>query len=432
MKKKLLLLGNKHIDNVSKEMINTINSFDIIMRINKMDNLMETGCRVDWWWFDHCIRHHIKKFTTRNYLKNVSKVMTNWTSICLLGLNNANSTEENKLNQLRVFFPELPDHCDVIKNKNYLNCSICERNKYWNISDKNKTVPTTFIIALSHLIDEYSDEYDIYIACTDLEGRDKLYKSNPEWSGTWHYNVGQHEEDYLKLMIKEGKIKYLDVENHNKIITKTFITAKGTSVRCPNKNIKLLPYVLEQCRSYLNITVITDNLSIKKICDKYNVNCFLEPIEAQKGEFNSIYNYLVQTNQLDTIKEFILLPLTQPIRNNETIMNVAYSDLTDYDFATTYSIVPNRKIFLLNDDFTYQYDSYERKGSLCKDSKMIDGYIYKIKTDCLIRIINSENVNHEFWNNSKIKFVENTTGIFLDIDEPRDLKMFEIYKEIYK
>jgi CMP-N-acetylneuraminic acid synthetase len=233
-------------------------------------------------------------------------------------------------------------------------------------------------------------------------------------------------------MIKEGKIKYLDVENHNKIITKTFITAKGTSVRCPNKNIKLLPYVLEQCRSYLNITVITDNLSIKKICDKYNVNCFLEPQEVQTGEFNSIYNYLVKTNQLDTIKEFIHLPLTQPIRNNETIMNVAYSDLTDYDFATTYSIVPNRKIFLLNDDFTYQYDSYERKGSLCKDSKMIDGYIYKIKTDFLIKIINSESPNHMFWNESKIKFVENTTGIFLDIDEPRDLKMFEIYKELYK
>ena len=63
---------------------------------------------------------------------------------------------------------------------------------------------------------------------------------------------------------------------------------------------------------------------------------------------------------------------------------------------------------------------------------MIDGYVYKIKTDLLIRIINSESPNHMFWNESKIKFVENTTGIFLDIDEPRDLKMFEIYKEIYK
>lgn len=219
MKKRLLLFGNKHINSsIPPRKINEINSFDIIMRINKMDNIIETGERVDWWWFDHCIRYYANKFTTRNYLKYVTKVMTNWTSISLLGLNNPDSTEENKLTQLRVFFPELPDDCDVIKNKNYWNCSICERNKYWNIDTKNKTVPTTFIIALSHLIDEYFDEYDIYITCTDIEGRDKLYKSGGEWSGTWHYNVGQHEEDYIKLMINEGKIKYLDIENHDKDI----------------------------------------------------------------------------------------------------------------------------------------------------------------------------------------------------------------------
>ena len=211
---------------------------------------------------------------------------------------------------------------------------------------------------------------------------------------------------------------------------KTFITVKGKSERCPGKNIKLLPYILRQCSSYLDITVITDDLSIKRICGEHNVDCFIEDKSVQTSEFNSIYNYLVQTNQLDTIKEFVYLPVTQPIRNNETIMNVAYSDLTDYDFATTYSIVPNRKIFLLNDDFTYQYDSYERKGSLCKDTKMIDGYVYKIKTECLVRIINSKSPNHVFWNESKIKFVENTTGIFLDIDEPRDLKIFEIYKNL--
>lgn len=211
-------------------------------------------------------------------------------------------------------------------------------------------------------------------------------------------------------------------------MTKTFITVKGKSERCPGKNIKLLPYVLEQCSSYLDITVITDDIFIKRVCDKYNVDCFIEDKSVQTSEFNSIYNYLVKTNQLDIIKEFVYLPVTQPIRNNETIMNVAYSDLTSYDFATTYSIVANRKIFLLNDDFTYQYDSYERKGSLCKDTKMIDGYVYKIKTEFLVRIINSESPNHVFWNESKIKFVKNTTGIFLDVDEPRDLKMFEIYK----
>lgn len=228
MKKKILLFGNKHIDNVDKEMIDIINSFDIIMRINKMDNLIETGKRVDWWWFDYCIfaGKYLKQFTVRNYLSNITKVMTNWTSICLFGLNNTNNEEEIKLGSIEFLLrkllldllQELPDDCVIVKNENYSNRSICERNKYWDIDEKNKTIPTTFVIALSHLIDEYSDEYDIYITCTDLEGRGELYKTNPIWSTGWHRNVGQHEEDYIKLMIKEGKIKYLDVENHDKDI----------------------------------------------------------------------------------------------------------------------------------------------------------------------------------------------------------------------
>lgn len=177
----------------------------------------------------------------------------------------------------------------------------------------------------------------------------------------------------------------------------------------------------------MDITVITDHDGMAKICKDYNVDCFMEDKSVQTGEFNSIYNYLLSTNQLYTIKEFIHLPVTQPIRSNDTILKVMYSDLTDYDFATTYTMVPNRKIFLLNEDNTYQYDSYERKGSLCPDVKMIDGAIYKIKTEFLSKIIYSESPNHMFWNESKIKFIKNDAELFLDVDEPRDLKLFEIY-----
>lgn len=210
----------------------------------------------------------------------------------------------------------------------------------------------------------------------------------------------------------------------------TYITVKGNSVRCPNKNLKLLPYILEQYCELLNITVITDSVDIIEICKKYNVKYFLEDKENQKCEFTSIYNFLIKTKQLETVDEFIHLPVTQPIRNKETILNIVNCDISKYDFATTYSLVPNRKIFLLNDDNTFQYDSYERKGCLCNQTKMIDGSVYKIKTNFLIKIIQSENQNNYFWNKSKIHFIENTINIFLDIDEPKDLKLFELYKKI--
>lgn len=205
----------------------------------------------------------------------------------------------------------------------------------------------------------------------------------------------------------------------------TFITVKGTSNRCPNKNLTLLPYVLEQVNSYLNVVVITDSLELKTIAEKYNVKVFIEEEYIQISEFNSIYNFLLKTNTLSSINEFVYLPVTQPFRSDELIKNILFCDITNYDFATTYSIVPDRGIFLLNDDNTYKYDSYERKGSLCKDLKMIDGCVYKIKTDFLVKIIKSDNVNHSFWNESNIKFIENKDGLFLDVDTTKDLEIFK-------
>lgn len=204
----------------------------------------------------------------------------------------------------------------------------------------------------------------------------------------------------------------------------TFITVKGTSKRCPRKNHKLLPYVLKQISNFLDVIVITDDKDLKRIAEKFNVEVFMEEKDIQHSEFHSIYNYLIKTQRINEIDEFLYLPVTQPLRSNELIINIGFADITDYDFATSYSIVPNRKIFLLNDDNTFMYDSYERKGALCNDVKMIDGCAYKIKTSFLEKILKSDNVNHMFWNESKIKFIENKDDTFLDIDTPKDLKKF--------
>ena len=122
--------------------------------------------------------------------------------------------------------------------------------------------------------------------------------------------------------------------------------------------------------------------------------------------------------------EFIYLPVTQPFSSEELLNNISSLDLLDYDFSTTYSIIPDRKIFLLNNDNSFKYNSYERKGSLCDKLKMIDGAIYRIKTEFLEKIISSDNINHCFWNESKILFLENN-NLFLDIDTPRDLFLFQ-------
>ena len=58
MKPKILIIGNKEVDfPISDEKIKFINSFDIIVRVNRMNNFFETGQRVDWWWLDHNIKN---------------------------------------------------------------------------------------------------------------------------------------------------------------------------------------------------------------------------------------------------------------------------------------------------------------------------------------------------------------------------------------
>ena len=203
-----------------------------------------------------------------------------------------------------------------------------------------------------------------------------------------------------------------------------FITVKDKSRRCPNKNKILLPYVLEQLSSFSNIEiiVITDSLELKEIAENFKLRVYLENESKQVSEFESIYNCI--TNLSLKISEFVLLPVTQPFRTEQLIQDTINCNLEGYDFITSYSKVPNRKIFLLDDDFSFKYDSYERKGSLCSEERMIDGYIYKIKTSFLKNVVNSNNSNNYFWNHSRIKFIENNSRFFLDIDEPEDLDLF--------
>lgn len=215
MKPKILIIGNKEVDfPISDEKLKFINSFDIIVRVNRMNNFFETGQRVDWWWLDH----NIKKFKfDSKIVTEVKRIILNAATVRVFGLSETKN-DELDIVKLKKLFPNLQYNCEIIKNPNYDNCNICERNKYWVVSKELKTIPTTFIICVSHIVDEYADTYDIYFTCTDLEGRSELYKTNKNWSTSWHRNVGKYEEDYLKLMIKKGKIKYLEIENHDKDI----------------------------------------------------------------------------------------------------------------------------------------------------------------------------------------------------------------------
>lgn len=207
-----------------------------------------------------------------------------------------------------------------------------------------------------------------------------------------------------------------------------YITVKGVSVRCPRKNHTLLPYVLAYARELFDVVVITDDDELEGIAKEYGVEVYKDKNTHKISEFHAIYGYLAEQGKLDKDEEFVILPVTQPLRNEYSMKTVRDLDMTEYDVVTTYTVVSNRSIFLLNEDNTFKVDSYNRKGCMCKDEKMADGSMYKMRNLFLRDIVESEDTNHEFWH-SRILWVENTHPMFLDVDTPRDLELFNIIRE---
>lgn len=208
-----------------------------------------------------------------------------------------------------------------------------------------------------------------------------------------------------------------------------YITVKGTSVRCPRKNHTLLPYVLAYARELFDVVVITDDDELGNIAKEYGVEVYRDKNTHKISEFHAIYGYLAEQGKLDKDEEFVILPVTQPLRTEETMKAVRDLDMTGYDVVTTYTVVSNRRIFMLNEDNTFKVESYNRKGCMCSEEKMADGSMYRIRNTFLRDIVEkSEDTNHEFWH-SRMLWVENTHPIFLDVDTPRDLEIYNTIRE---
>lgn len=197
------------------------------------------------------------------------------------------------------------------------------------------------------------------------------------------------------------------------------IPAKGISKRCPDKNKILLPFTINWLKENINnTTLLTDSeelLSLGK-----SLGCKGEIIKETRGEIPTLQEYI---NRKKVEEWIIMLPLPQPLREFELIDKISTMKIKeDIDFITTYSVVRDRDIFEINQDGKFIKESIERKGSLCKSKMILDGAIYMIKIDWLMKI-NPDNWNKEFWSGN-FDLVENNMPV-LDIDTKQDLEKFE-------
>lgn len=194
---KVLIIGNKPTEQLSEEQIKLINSFDVIIRMNGMNNLKETGNRVDFWWLN------IWDWDTI-----INNVGDKDYSSCKKVLLDNNTLRYTRDYIVREKFRKLKN-AELVKT----NCSSTKlsfQDSYWLPKKEDGTIPVTDVIAISYFINKYPNT-DLYFTGLDIEDRENLFKTHQNWSDTWHRNVGGLEADYLKKQIACGRIKYLDL-----------------------------------------------------------------------------------------------------------------------------------------------------------------------------------------------------------------------------
>ena len=196
--KKILIIGNKPIQHLSEEKTMFINSFDIIIRVNGMNNLNETGGRVDWWWLNVWNWDVLKaNINDRDY-----------SPVQVLLIDKHSEYLTNKKN----VFNNLPKlNKNILKyNTKWASGDYFQKNNIWNPNEEDCTIPTTDVICVSYLTSKFSDT-KLYLTCLDIEERETLFKTHSNWKGTWHENVGRLECNYLKELIKNKKIEYVEL-----------------------------------------------------------------------------------------------------------------------------------------------------------------------------------------------------------------------------
>lgn len=196
--KNILIIGNKPIKQLSEEQIDFINSFDIVIRVNGMNNLKETGGRVDWWWLNVWNWEVLKK--------NIGNKDYSSTKVIFI---DKHSEKFCSKQQLFTKLPLLKQSTLYFYNKWETN-KMSEQNILWIPTARDCTIPTTDVICISYMISKFPNT-KLYLSCLDIEKREELFKTHSNWKDTWHENVGGLESNYLKELIKNNKIEYIDL-----------------------------------------------------------------------------------------------------------------------------------------------------------------------------------------------------------------------------
>lgn len=216
--KRLVIVGNKVIQ---KDISQIVDSFDVVVRLNRMNNFGMTGKRIDYLLVDpHRLffnmvfdeklesdesRHRFK--LAKNLIFNMAHYRKNYFNP-EFKYNQPNKYEYGEIwqneNLEKLFTKEQLETKQVFAIKNYNRLDF-----YKEIQNKLNYRPCTSFRLICHYIENFLDQYEIYITGLDVFDRRKMAKTMPDILST-HARYMEYEEFYLKKFVNENKIKVIE------------------------------------------------------------------------------------------------------------------------------------------------------------------------------------------------------------------------------
>lgn len=184
-KKKLLLIGNGPIDvDISEK----VSEFDYVLRINRMTNYATTKGKTDGLFIGayHDYKYIYKGGEYKSHIKDIKDIYL---------------TENLKNN--------FDNWGDFLTREQWENVKIMDFGS--NMKNIGIPFPTTTICVLNVLTSkpEWYKNYDIWVCGITVNGRGKLMLNGKPWMKTNHRFEGDKEEEFLKKLLLENKIKRL-------------------------------------------------------------------------------------------------------------------------------------------------------------------------------------------------------------------------------
>ncbi|MDO6434789.1 hypothetical protein Q4E93_29525 [Flavitalea sp. BT771] len=185
-KMKLILVGNKPPRRAG--LSEQIDSFDFVMRVNRMNYLERSGYRINGLFLEAntTFKDQYAGGANKSKIRTAGKILMReqWYSRF--------QTWSQYLTPIQYSEIELIDESFAIRETGFKRL-------------------TSSILLLGHLLNsEWSKKYRIYITCLDIEKRAEIMNKDPTWA--WHLGAGPVEQEYLLKHLRLHNLIRIDDE----------------------------------------------------------------------------------------------------------------------------------------------------------------------------------------------------------------------------